>query len=462
MSGPGLNSIGTRIGRLLTASIVLATILVGYVYAQGSAAEPADDPGGVGTAEAEARILGADLGGKMEAALGDAFGGVWFDPSSAQLHVGVTSPASRQRAEATAAQAGLSGLVTETPVDSTWGELTAAQKTLNRQLGDLFARGQVRTSALPDTNSVTVELASAVTASRRATLRRQASGTGVDVSVTVASAPDLLGTAEKRCRKFETKKAHCDKPIVAGVRIDAKNGTTCTAGPAIVLQDQSTAEKATATYILTAGHCIASGGKEAEWFALTKEKEEKKLIGKAVEGLNGEKGLVDKVDVGVIKVNKPGEWVHETEIPVTPGIAEWKTTEEIEPTPVTAQAATPVKGTKICVSGQISGKSCGSLFAPSVTVTFEEEDPEEVITKSTVETLVEVEGATTGGGTSGGPWYLEAKPGEALGTHVGAGIVEEAGKKFERKWYQPLAVSFANLATQYQLLTTANEKRKHP
>jgi hypothetical protein len=453
MSGLDLNSIATR-GRLLIAAGVLTAILFGYAYARGSAAEPAGGPPGIGVAEAETRILDANLGGRMEAALGDSFGGVWFERSTGQLHVGVTSPASRQRAKGVADRAGLPELVTETPVDSTWGELTAAQETLNQELEDLFARGQVRTSALPDTNSVMVELASTVTASRRAALRREASGTGVDVSVRASSAPSLVGTAEKRCRKFVTEKAHCDKPIAAGVNIEAKNGTQCTAGPAILLQDLSTEANSTATYILTAGHCIAAGGKDAEWFALPKEEGEKTLIGKAVEGLWGEKGLVDKVDVGVIKVDKPGKWVHENETPVTPGIVEWSAAAEVDPTPVTAQAAVPMKGTKVCVSGRVSGKSCGELFAPSVTTTF--------ASGRTSETLAEVEGATSGGGTSGGPWYLEAKPGEALGTHVGAGKVKEEGKEFERKWFQPLAVSFANLAVKYQLLTTANEKRKHP
>lgn len=450
------HSIGTRLGRLLAAAILLAATLFGYLYAQRSAA----DPRGVGAAEAEALVLRANLAGKMEAGLGDSFGGAWFDPSTGRLHIGVTSPAGRQRTEEIAARSGLSEVVTETPVDSTWGDLTAAQQTLNRHLSDLLARGQVRTSAMPDTNSVTVELASTVTASRRAALQREIPGTGVDVAVKVASATSLAPRPELRCRKFEAGRAHCDKPIAAGVTIKAKNGTTCTAGPAVILQDLSTAAKSTATYILTAGHCIKSGGAGAEWFARNKEEEGgDTLIGKAQEGLWGEKGLVDKVDVGVIEVEKPGKWVHENATPVTPGLVQWDNTKEVDPTAVTGTGVVPVKGTNVCVSGQTNGKSCGTIFAPSVTIS-EEVSPGVFVT---VETLAEVEGATTGGGTSGGPWYTEANPGgEVLGTHVAATVIVEGGMNKNRKWFQPLAVSLSNLATPYQLLTTANEKRQHP
>ncbi|HEX7279826.1 MAG TPA: trypsin-like serine protease [Solirubrobacterales bacterium] len=456
----GLNSIATPRGRLLIAAIVFTAILFGYAYAQGSAAEPTDEARDVGIAEAEARILEANLAGRIEAALGDSSGGVWFDRSTGELHVGVTSPDSRQRAEAVADRAGLSELVTETPVDSTWEQLTAAQQALNRHLEDVFARGQARTSALPDSNSVTVELASTVTASRRAALQREASRTGVDVAVIVSPARSLAATPALRCAKFVANKANCDKPIAAGVRIKSKNGFVCTAGPAVILQDLSTAAKSTATYILTAGHCIKKAGAGSEWFALTKaEVGGEILIGKAKEALWGEKGLADKVDVGVIEVEKPGNWVHETDTPVTPGIVQWDNTgvNEVDPTATTGTAVVPVKGTKVCLSGQTSGKSCGTIFAPSVTIVEEEGG-----VFYTVETLAEVEGSAATNGDSGGPWYPEAEPDKVLGTFSAFTTIVEGGMNKNRKWFQPLATSLSNLATPYQLLTTTNEKRKHP
>ncbi len=388
----------------------------------------------------------------MEAALGSAFGGVWFDRSTAQLHVGVSSPASRKAAEAIAARTGLSNLVSETAVKSTWEQLATAQQELNQGLEDLFAHGEARTALDPESNSIAIELGSGVSESRSAELRQQASDLGVKVSISVAPTPTFFARPQAgRCSQYEKGKenSNCDKPIVAGVRIESKSGEKCSAGPAVILQKPLTIAETTLTYLLTAGHCIANGGGiGAEWSAFNKKKE-KKLIGKAEEGLNGVKGAVDKVDVGVIKINNPGEWVHEGAkalTPVTPAIAPWNKLEEAEPISVTNQGAIPVKGTEVCVSGATSGTHCGKVSATGVTEVF--------AGGITVETLVAVEGEpVTEGGDSGGPWFTKAKPGEVLGTHVG--ISAKSVMLFE-----PLSASFENLTTKYQLLTVANEKRE--
>lgn len=428
---------------IVAVALAIATLLFAYAHSSG-VGEATPTPFSSQSSEAEAAILRTDLGGRMEAALGDAFGGVWFDQATAQMHVGVISAADRRLAEQVAERAGLAGVVTETEVDSTWAELEAAQSRLNDHLDDLFERGEVTTSAAPDLNSVRVELGSAVTGRRRAALERAAAATGVDVSISAASAPRLVAASEARCKVFVTFAAHCDKPIVAGVTIESESKAFCTAGPAALLQDLSTAEKSTATYILTAGHC---GPKGEKWYAYTKGGV-RKLIGESVESIHG---LAVKFDVQAIKVNNPGEWANAGEIPVIPSIAPWNAAAEVEPFPVTAQLPKPMKGAKVCVSGQTSGTSCGGLVEePSVTKTFEPGG-------TTVEKLVEVKNTTTGGGTSGGPWFSETAPGEVYGTHVGA----EVGGN-QRKFFQLLEVSFGVLATKLKLLTTANEKRKHP
>jgi hypothetical protein len=453
--------------RFLVVATALTVAALAYLDVQNSAAGEAAAPGGRGVAqgrssragEVEAQINRTNLRGKMEAVLGDAFGGVWFEPSTAQVHVGVTSSASRRSAEAVAVQAGMEEDVTETPVDSTWSQLEGAQARLNRHLEDLFARGEVSTSLAPDENSVKVELSPAVPASRRAELRREASATGVEVSISVASSSRILATAEAapRCKKFEPDKAYCEKPIVAGVTIESNTNKKCTAGPAVFLQDTLTAEDATDTYLLTAGHCIKEST-GVEWFAFTKAGDKKK-IGGVDKALHGERGAENKnrIDAGVIFLNNPGEWVNKgSNVPVNPTIAPWDKNNEVDPFAVTAQAPLPMEGTMSCISGQTSGTSCGEVIEESKSETFD--------TGTTADKLVEVKGATTAKGDSGAPWFPEDHRGEVQGTHVGS-----SGKG--NALFQPLKYTFEELVvtiigsggqtSRLQLLKTANQNR-HP
>jgi hypothetical protein len=426
-----MGSIRKYEARAIVVAIGLVVAVLAYLVAQGSTAAGA---GGEASGErsgrlaAEAEIARADLVEEMEAALGGAFSGVWFEASTAQLHVGVTSTESRRAAAVVAAQAGLAANVTETPVDSTWAELLAAQRRLSRHLDDLFARAEVATALRPELNAVEVELGSAVTPARRAGLEGEAAATGVDVLVTVAPSPQIRIGKEARCNKFEEDKAFCDPTIVAGVRVEAE--TVCTAGPAVMPRDHT---KSTDTYILIAGHCIdegsGGGGVGEKWFAKNKAGE-KKEVGKAIEFLNGK-----AADVGVVKVDNPGFWAKEGLTPVDPAIAPWNE-EEPEPKAVKGEEA-PAVGTKVCMSAQTTGTACGKILKLNVEA-------------AGTEGLVEVESAHAAG-DSGAPWYLEAAVGTVEGTHVGF--------KGENAVFEPIATSFAKLTTQLKLLTEANKVR---
>jgi trypsin-like peptidase len=440
--------------RVAVGLIALAVAALVYLDVQSPSAagtialtsqEAASEPSSR-VSEVEAKIGRANLRGRMEAALDEAFGGIWFEPSTAQVHVGVTSAASGSLAEAVAARIGLSEVVTETPVDSTWAQLDAAHERLDRRLGDLFARGEVTTSIAPDLNAVKVELGSAVPHHRRVALNEEASAAGVEAAISTAASPRIGLIPQARCVKFLPDKANCDKPIVAGVTIQGPNGGLCSAGPAVILQDLSTAAKSTATYILTAGHCIGEeGGVGKEWSAYDKTAAKPTPIGKAVEVLHGK---AVEYDVGVIKVDNPGNWVNAGDTPVNPGIAYWDPKNEVDPVAVTSQGGKPILMTKLCVSGQSSGLSCGGTVAGEDTTVTRADG-------SKVKELIEMKGFTTAKGTSGAPWFRE-NSGEVYGTHVG--VKESNGNKV----FQLLEVSFAQLPTKYQLLTTANEKRKHP
>jgi Trypsin len=384
--------------------------------------------------EVEGRIAQAHLLGKLESDLGKGYGGEWFSPATALLHVGVTSPSSRRRLESIADRAGLTAHVTASPVRSGWRALVVAQKRWNRRLSGLFERAEVVTSLVPQRNLLKVEVASSVPTARIATLKRHAAVAPVAVSIVPVQAPRLqLALQEGRCAEFVTHEAYCDPTLVAGVTIKPLGTGRCTAGPTVLLAEGAS----TNTYMLTAGHCLERwGGKGTNVWTYEKEGDKEKLIGEAVAVEN------NKADIAAIEVNNPGFWAQEGAIPVAPTIAQWSE-EESEPVSVPGQLK-PVVGWGACKQGQTTGKSCGTIAAISVM-------------QGTREQIVEVEGATGARGDSGAPWYSTENGFLywVLGTLVGRRT--DTG----RLTFQRLSFALEELRPKIdlKLLTTENETR---
>lgn len=459
-----MKSVGIHWQRAIVVALGLLIMLLAYADARSSAAARAKPLRAASApvartpqaAAAEAAITRTDIAARLEATLGSAFGGVWFEPATAQLHVGVTSPAAREAAEAVAADVGLVGTVTETSVQSTWAQLQAAQDRWDARLAGLLENGEASTSVSPDGNAVEIDLAKPVAAAQRATLERAAADDSVRVRILDTPYAHIGVRTQARCKKFASGEAFCDPTLVAGVTFDGTKNEegereTCTAGPTVLPRERTKLAEATKTYVLTAGHCIEDGGGVGKkWFAYNKkgEKEGENEVGPAVAFLNSE------TDVGVVEVNT-GFWaLAKNFIPVVPTIAPWDQ-EEPEPFAVIAQR-NPVKNTKSCISGQKAEISCGEIVTLDQTI-----EVEEVVIKN----LVEVKGAETFGGDSGGPWFAEKefkeeKPaGYVEGTHVG-----EKGAT-ENPVFEPLSVSLPELkklkGLDLELLTKSNEKR-HP
>ncbi len=363
----------------------------------------------------QGRIEQADLPRKLQASMGRAYAGVWFNGAAAQLHIGVTSRASRQKAERIAARANLADSVNITPVRSTMAQLLATQKQWNHKLTKLFARDEVKTGLEPQRNAVSVTLSSSVPPSQLAQLRREAASAGVNVFVTtVAGALRLVPLAKTECNNFVRNEAYCNKSITPGVTIKNAAGI-CTAGPEAI----PTANKAERV-LLTAGHCIAPGGEGSEWKALNRKAEEG-LIGKARKFSFGSAAVGGaKGDFGEILIEAPPGGAWQTGIannPVFAVSAEWKKKEETS-YPVKGERA-PTVGNVSCHEGQTSGESCGKITQLNVTLKA---------SNVYIEGLVEVVGTKEAekellgeGGDSGGPWLFIETSNEVLmeGTHVG-------------------------------------------
>jgi hypothetical protein len=451
------------------AAVVLGLALATLAYADAggsipggagapAAPEPVPAEPSVQVSEAEAAIMRADLNGRMEAALGDAYGGVWFERSTAQLHVGVTSPGARRLAEAVAARAGLSTIVAETHVDSSLGQLLAAQKRWSHRLADLFEEAEAKTSLVLDRNSLQVELDPAVPSAKRVALEEAAAAAGVDIAIVVASHPNLSTRVADRCGKLEKFKAYCNPTIVGGVSIDDewdKGGYgDCTAGPAVI--NKKRAKASTETFILTAGHCIfLSGGVGKKWFAFDKNGKRTE-IGKAVNY------IFDETDIGVIKV-EPTTWATANDpIPVVPTVAMWDMAKETTPTEVKADAE-PVKDMKVCYSGQRSGTQCGIVKNTSVESSVEYVE-KGVVKTVVIKNLVEVEVKTgkAGAGDSGAPLFSEATKSTVLGVMATVDM-DPKTEEGTLAYFHSMKTAFAKLKDvkklEYELLKEDNKQR---
>jgi|GEM_PF-1204185 len=402
---------------------------------------------------AQSAVDAAHLPERLAVAMGPDYSGVWFAPAEGRLRVGVTSARARRVAQSLTEQSGLEPYVAVVPVRSTWGQLVATQKAWGERLAGLFSREQVLTALKPQLNAVEIRLASSVPAAKRVELERRASAEEVKVRIVSTNLERITGEPEGRCKTFAEDKAFCNGPIVAGVSIEsqAEESTICTAGPAVIKKNPAT--DTTETFILTAGHCIhRGGGKGATWSSWDKG-ETKRELGKAVEYMSAPTG--DKVDVGVIKVEKE-PWKNGTQTPVAPSLVRWAGAEP-EPINVTGKNA-PAANKLTCHSGQTSGLGCGKISA--VEVKYEEFE-------SPLENLVEVKEMTVESkkGDSGGPWFSN----EAGTLNLMEGI--HWGKIAETKFslFYPLDYVLKRLEEikeeeenkpiSLELLTTANQTR---
>jgi hypothetical protein len=122
---------------------------------------------------------------KVEAALGNTFAGVWFEPAAAQFHIGVMSNASADIAQSIVAQAGLTADATITPVRSAWASLVAAQSEWNNRLAKLLANQKAATGLDARHNAVSIEISSSVPARDRTALKDAAAAASVNILVRV-------------------------------------------------------------------------------------------------------------------------------------------------------------------------------------------------------------------------------------------------------------------------------------
>ncbi len=439
--------------RIAGIAVALALAIVAYAVIASQQLRAAAGAGST-RGEAEAAITDAGVIPKLESTLGGAFGGVWFDPPTLKLHVGVTSAASRGQAEAIAAESRLADTVVETHVRSTWDQLGEAEDRWYNRLEDLFARGEASIALLPDENAVQVSISSAVSSTRLAALKQAAATDEAKILVEVSPPRSLVGQPAEKCAEFKKFNANCDSSITSGVTIEEVNKGSCTAGPLLKRKSPANSTQATETFVLTAGHCFHPTGVGQEWWA-KETKGTKQQLGKVFEWLLPTP-LIPNIDAGVIKVEN-AFWTLGADPPVEPHRAAWVAGKEHEPATVAGEEE-PALNMKVCLSGQRSGIRCGEVTAVKQKVSIEYTAKEMAI----CEELAKVSfPGRAGKGDSGGPIYKESAPETIVGHYVA--VLEEAGFPEEGQvgWFQPLPVSLKRLKTEFVLVTKTNKKR-HP
>jgi hypothetical protein len=427
----------------------------------------------------EGRIVRTQLVNKVEAALGGAYAGVWFEPATAKLHIDVTSNASRQAVASVVAQAGLAAEVIETPVRSTRAALLAAQKRWDAKLAKLMAPGQTMTGIDSQRNAVVVKLSSSVSPSQRAALERVAARANVNVVITVVPSSQLRVQPKSTKCEFATKwieekrYAWCEKTITSGVRIESAT-KRCTAGPILI--------KGYYTFVLTAGHCVEKEGEESKSEYPNPNAPVNKAATKKL-GKVSKFTYSKELDTAEIAVEEPpGVFAEALPTPVPAFMAEWgnwrgwhgpkphegepgepKAIElglQFESRAVSGESL-PVTGYADCHEGATSGEQCGEVKMENV------KKPEPKANEIETENLVE-DTACAEKGDSGGPYFYYAPPNSEIfmeGTEVGGtvGKCEEKGKggTGTPNFFEPMKTLLANPQYKGQrLLTTADEVRK--
>ncbi len=368
--------------------------------------------------EVQGEVAQTGLVGKVEAAMAGAFAGAWLEPQAAQLHIGVTSPSSRQAAEQIVVREGLTGDVTMTPVRSTWADLLAAQARWSKKLASLLVNEEAMMTISSQRNALSITLSPSIPSQERVSLEQEAANASVNVFVELAPSAQALRVrpeAKPTCeKKFTSGSAFCEKTLTSGVGWQCSReagavcdttevagvGLQCTAGPMLI--------KGTETYMLTAGHCFGSKSPEGEPLKpeAIKVKVSSAYPGGAQKEIGKEGSWFENKerDIAEVKIIPGGSWTEPLPNPVPAFIAEWGTLPE-KPHEVTDKEAS-IEGQVNCHEGATSGEQCG------------------LVGGVTGEGYVE-DTACSEGGDSGGPWFTrQITSGEEFivlmqGTHVG-------------------------------------------
>jgi streptogrisin C len=314
---------------------------------------------GISIHEAQRRIgwqgPAAQLGDELRQALGDRFGGLWLDEADGgRVKIGVVG------GDATGARAlierfQLTAVSDLVPVRHSYASLEAA----NASLGTVIARANQGTAVglgsalLVDSNQVELSLPRG----QRLNAAQQAV---VDQAKRRLGAALRLGWWQGQVRKdacaFAGGSFDCDPPLRGGTSLyNFAGGVVTTCSSAFYAKSTSDGKP----YVMTAGHCGAGG---TNWSAFQPRDGAFHSVGTMHHSRDA-----GNDDYGIITINNPSGWDPKPWVYVH---ASEDTTENC--CYLIKGHATSPKDTRVCLSGAVTGTSCGKVEKVGVGATTDD------------------------------------------------------------------------------------------
>lgn len=319
---------------------------------------------------------------RLQTTLGDRFGGVWIEPATGRLAVGVVGdqPLAAAAISAAAAGCGVGDAVDTVTVAHSQTEIKAASRWLGGRIAAVNETAPNALSSYSDVSTSTVTL----TVPRQGGLTASQSRLVVDAQhrygTLLRTQLDDTAVAPAQCGLLT-----CTPPLRAGVEI--KNPSeSCTLG---FLARSNSDNK---LYAFTAGHCHYDSSRTANWTSQFDGADH--VIGTVHNYVYGNLG-----DASIITVNNPAPY------PQGWGPRAWVLVHSSADTAYDESYAvgaydSPMLNSRVCKTGYAGGTDCGTYYQQDVTATYTNKDG----TKTTMVALQRANFCVYPG-DSGGPVY---------------------------------------------------------
>jgi streptogrisin C len=341
------------LGALLAVSTAVPPTNAATATSWDPAAVALADDWRVPIEEATARIdrqeAAAALADSARAAFGSRFGGAFLDQArGGVLVVGFVDPVPAEELDQLADRHGLRGKTVAARVEHSQDRLEAAVASLSPGLAEANRGAPVPLQLAMRLDLNAVELSQPSTALLTERQRQY-----------VTEATARLGSLLAHVRSDAAPHVaacdfpNCDSPLRGGVNIH-----NCTAG--FITQSKVDTKR----YVLTAGHCVDSGGTKHTHVANGNEV----AIGPVHNYTFGPGG-----DMGIIRILDTGYWKPKAWVYVTASNGGYPTTKNESYTISGTGYSSALIGQYLCKTGKTSGTSCGKVEAIGVTVNYSSE-----------------------------------------------------------------------------------------
>jgi hypothetical protein len=239
----------------------------------------------------EVQGRGAKLAEQASRALGQHFGGVWFDNETGTFHIQLTPGGEASAAHRVAAEDGISEDTVYQDVPWSLEQPEATDASVLDDLQALVTDREATVGIDTAANAVEVYLSASAGPSGSEYADLLATAAAGEISL-VSKPPDQFRAAAALCEIHydgynESDNTFCSRPLrVAAGMDDNGDGTTCTVNGVAV---------ATYRYVVTAGHCV-KGRLGYTWSTVDASNQSRHNIGEASKDVYGSSG-----DFGLIK-----------------------------------------------------------------------------------------------------------------------------------------------------------------